>query len=101
MKKLMPKLLSLLPVFVLITLTSSGCSSSSDKQVIRILNAADYIYESDGEIIESEDNPRYYQYLQDEDMLDQFVSYMKENKGQDITVVYDTFDTMRRCITNL
>lgn len=94
MKKSTPKLISLLPVFFLIALTSSGCSSSSNgSTVLRVLNAADYIYEADGEIEESEDNPRYYQYLKGEDMLDQFVSYMKEEEGQNITVVYDTFDT--------
>ncbi len=93
MKKSTPKILAFLPIFFLITLTSSGCSSSEDKTVIRILNAADYIYEADGEIEESEDNPAYYKYLKDEDMLDQFTSYMKEEKGKDITVVYDTFDT--------
>lgn len=94
MKKSTPKVLTLLPVFFLIALTSSGCSSSSNgSTVLRVLNAADYIYEADGEIEESEDNPRYYKYLKDEDMLDQFVSYMKEEEGQNITVVYDTFDT--------
>ncbi len=92
MKKSTPKLASLFPLFFLITLTTSGCSSSSNKTVLRVLNAADYIYEADGEIEESEDNPNYYKYLQSEDMLDQFTSYMKE-QGQDITLVYDTFDT--------
>ena len=93
MKKSTPKLLSIVSAFFLVALTSSGCSSSSDKTVLRVLNAADYIYESDGEIESSEDDPRYYQYLKGEDMLDQFTSYMKEVKGEDITVVYDTFDT--------
>lgn len=91
MKKLTPKLISLLPISFLSALLASGCSSNSNKIVLRILNAADYIYEAE-ELDEETLSARYSTYLKDEDMLDQFISYMAD-KGQEISIVYDTFDT--------
>ena len=78
-------LLSLLPVF---TLGLSSCNTTNEvvnnSCVLRILNWEDYIYEQD--IDEGYDAP---------DMVDQFVTYVKENYPQysNVKVVYDTTDT--------
>ena len=78
-------LLSLLPVF---TLGLSSCNATNEvvnnSCVLRILNWEDYIYEQD--IDEGYDAP---------DMVDQFVTYVKENYPQysNVKVVYDTTDT--------
>lgn len=88
----MKKLLTLTFVTLLVAISSSGCSSkSSSSRVLRILNAADYIYEAE-ELSEEEKTYNYAQYLSDKDMLDQYVSYMKKN-GVDVECVYDTYDT--------
>ena len=81
--------LVLIPVFLLAALSASGCSSSERVDyVIRVLNSADYIYEAETE----DDEP---------DMMDQFVTYMEEEKGLHISYVYDTFDTNETCYNEL
>lgn len=69
----------------------SGCASNDDdKIVLRVLNSADYIYEVPDEF---DEDASYNQYLsEDENMMDQFVSYMAK-QGVEISYVYDTFDT--------
>ena len=81
--------LALIPVFLLSALTAAGCSQGEEVDyVIRVLNSADYIYEAETE----EDEP---------DMMDQFVTYMEEEKGFKISYVYDTFDTNETCYNEL
>lgn len=81
--------LLLMPVFLLAVLSASGCSSNDEAEyVLRVLNSADYIYEAETE----EDDP---------DMMDQFVTYMEEEKGIKVSYVYDTFDTNETCYNEL
>ena len=94
-KQLYKKLIAFAPLSLVALLGLTSCnnaSSGNEKVVLRVLNAADYIYES-GDISEEELECNYSQYLSDDDMLDQFVSYMEETKGVSISVVYDTYDT--------
>lgn len=96
MKKCLYKISFLAPTLLFAIASASGCNSSnseiiSSKRVIRILNAADYIYEAE-ELDEDTLACDYSKYLGEDDMLDQFVTYMDE-LGEDITCVYDTYDT--------
>ena len=93
MKKCLYKSLFFLPtsLFVLASLSGCGNASNDNKVVLRILNAADYIYEAE-ELDEETLQTNYSKYLGEDDMMDQFVSYMEE-QGIDVTYVYDTFDT--------
>lgn len=93
MKKCLYKSLFFLPtsLFVLASLSGCGTANNDNKVVLRILNAADYIYEAE-ELDEETLQTNYSQYLGEDDMMDQFVSYMEE-QGIDVTYVYDTFDT--------
>jgi len=112
-------------VFLLTAFSAAGCSSSSkDKIVIRVLNAADYIYEASEEgwyveakdkyvdfesltydeeneiYVDSEGNEAYY----DSDMMKQFVKYMDEkykDEGLEFDYIYDTFDTPETCYNEL
>lgn len=75
------KILSALPISLLMIGSLTGCSqSSNDTVVLRILNSEDYIYLNEGD---PDALP---------DMIDQFSSYMA-SKGVNVTVVYDTSDT--------
>lgn len=80
---------SLMSIFMVSAL--SGCASEeSEKVVLRVLNSADYIYEVPDEF---DEDASYNQYLsEEEDMMDQFVTYMAE-QGVEVSYVYDTFDT--------
>ena len=93
MKKCLYKGFFLLPttLFALASLSGCGNNSNPNKLVLRVLNAADYIYEAD-ELDDETKECRYSQYLSDEDMMDQFISYMEE-QGVEVSYVYDTFDT--------
>lgn len=108
----------------------SGCSSNDEKRVvIRVLNAADYIYEakqegyyyldedeakvyiSENKVTGDEENGYYYndgeeihEVNYDSDMMQQFVEYMDEkyaDKGIKFDYVYDTFDTPETCYNEL
>ncbi|MGM9874156.1 MAG: extracellular solute-binding protein [Bacilli bacterium] len=65
-------------------LTSCSPTNSSSSQTLRLLNWEDYIYEQD---ISNG--------YEKEDLIDQFVSYVKENypQYQNVKVIYDTTDT--------
>ena len=93
MKKLLSNISFLLPVALFSVTSLSGCSNANDsnKVVLRVLNAADYIYEAE-ELDEETLECNYSQYLGEEDMMDQFVDYMAE-QGIEVSYVYDTFDT--------
>ena len=116
----------LLPiVFLLSAFSAAGCSSASkDKIVIRVLNAADYIYEaseegyyceeeekyvSESEVKYNEEEDTYYdskghEVYYDSDMMEQFVQYMNEkykNEGLEFDYIYDTFDTPETCYNEL
>lgn len=91
----------------------SGCSTKEkEKRVLRVFNTEDYIYECEEEgfycdecedyvnnIHFDEENEIYIcnecgsEVYEDMDMMDQFVKYWKEQTGEDIDYVYDTFDT--------
>ena len=102
------KCLTLFPLSLFAIVALSGCASKeSEKVVLRVLNSADYIYEED-EIGEEERECDYAKYLlqgsenpdfdaktapANPDMMEQFVSYIKEEYGDDVDFVYDTFDT--------
>lgn len=72
-------------------LSLSGCEgkgeevSAVDENLIRVLNWEDYIYEADSDCVE-DGYPA-------NDLMDQFVEYMYEKTGREITYIYDTFDT--------
>ena len=93
------KLLLLLPVSLISAIGLVGCKSSS--RVIRILNCEDYIYEYESgdedyayaeEDVDSEDWADYKDNYR-KDMIDQFKDYWQRENGEEIEVVYDTFDT--------
>ena len=110
-------------VFLLSAFSAGGCSSSSkDKIVIRVLNAADYIYEADEEGYYCEECGEYvtdvkgdeehgythgkdeHEVYYDSDMMAQFVDYMNEkykSQGLEFDYIYDTFDTPETCYNEL
>lgn len=116
-KKLLPL------VLLLASFSCAGCSNNEQRIVIRVLNAADYIYEADEEgyyceeegkyipleevsgsdeegFVDSEGHEVYY----DSDMMKQFVSYMDEkyaDEGLKFDYIYDTFDTPETCYNEL
>lgn len=75
-KKIIPILLVLILVLSFIPLLA-GCSSNKTR-VFKVYNVQDYL---------------------DEDLLDEFVDYYKQEKGEKIKIVYDTFDTLERAYT--
>lgn len=84
------------PLLCLSAVTLTGCDNNLEGDVVlRILNAEDYIYEFDEEYdveMQYEENELAYHM----DMLDQFETYwesLPENKGKDLQIVYDTYDT--------
>lgn len=101
----------------------SGCSNNDGKEhvVIRVLNAADYIYEAEQEGWYCEECGKYvtdvtgddenghfdskgHEVEYDSDMMEQFVTYMNEKyEDEDIVFeyVYDTFDTPETCYNEL
>ena len=84
------KLLGLLPVSLLSVFALSGCDNNEETRVLRILNFEDYIYEYEEGDEEYSSGANDYKL----DMVDQFVSYWAEtHDGEEIEVVYDTFDT--------
>ena len=84
------KLLMLLPISLASVFALSGCESKEETRVLRILNCEDYIYEYEEGDEEYAANKYDYQM----DMVDQFIAYWAENHdGEEIEVVYDTFDT--------
>ena len=114
----------LLPiVFLLSAFSAGGCASQNkEKIVIRVLNAADYIYEAEEEgyyceecaeyipsdKVKEEDGLYYdeegHEVYYDSDMMKQFVSYMDEkyaDEGLEFDYIYDTFDTPETCYNEL
>lgn len=118
-------------IFLLAMFSASGCSNSNEQRIIiRVLNAADYIYEAEQEgyyceecheyisandvktvvnedeeeievhTVDGVDHEVYY----DSDMMKQFVSYMDEkyaDQGLKFDYIYDTFDTPETCYNEL
>ena len=84
------KLLLLLPISLASVFALSGCDNKEETKVLRILNCEDYIYEyEDGD---EENAVGKYDYQMD--MVDQFIAYWAgTHDGEEIEVVYDTFDT--------
>lgn len=83
------KITYLLPILATSIFCLTSCGGASDNvKVLRVLNSADYIYEAETK----DDEP---------DMMDQFVTYMKEEKGVTIKYTYDTFDTNETCFNEL
>jgi spermidine/putrescine transport system substrate-binding protein len=84
------KLLLLLPISLASVFALSGCDKKEETKVLRILNCEDYIYEyEDGD---EENAVGKYDYQMD--MVDQFIAYWADtHDGEEIEVVYDTFDT--------
>ena len=88
------KLLFLFPLSLIAT-SLTGCNSSSEVRVLRVLNCEDYIYEYDPDPegnwdADMEDlGVKNYK----KDVMDQFVDYYKKKFGEEIEYVYDTFDT--------
>ena len=84
------KLLMLLPISLASVFALSGCESKEETRVLRILNCEDYIYEYE----EGDEEYAADKYDYQMDMVDQFIAYWAENHdGEEIEVVYDTFDT--------
>lgn len=82
---------SLLATTSLIGLSSCGTSSEGkDNLTLKIYNAEDYIYEQD--INEGYEN---------EDLVDQFKSYIKKTYNKNISIVYDTYDTNESMLSEL
>jgi len=89
------KILMFLPLSLGSAAILASCDNKEDVRVLRVLNCEDYIYEhEDGDEEEMAD------YLQEgksyfkKDLVDQFADYWAENhSGEEIEVVYDTFDT--------
>ena len=84
------RLLPLLPLSLVSVFALSGCDNKEETKVLRILNCEDYIYEyEDGDEENSSGGNDYKM-----DMVDQFIAYWAEtHDGEEIEVVYDTFDT--------
>lgn len=114
----------LLPViFMLAAFSASGCSNNEEKIVIRVLNAADYIYEAEEEGYYCEEEGKYipedevtgsdeegfldskgHEVYYDSDMMKQFVDYMNDkyaDEGKKFDYIYDTFDTPETCYNEL
>ena len=116
----------LLPFVALLTaFSAAGCASKDQNRVvIRVLNAADYIYEADEEGWYVEDLDKYVEFetltydeenevyvdaegheaYYDSDMMAQFVKYMDEkykDQGIKFDYIYDTFDTPETCYNEL
>ena len=86
------KLLFLFPLS-LISTSLTGCNSSSDVRVLRVLNCEDYIYEYEpGEEWDADMKELGVKNYK-KDVMDQFVDYYKKKFGEEIEYVYDTFDT--------
>ena len=84
------KLLMLLPISLASVFALSGCENKEETKVLRILNCEDYIYEYE----EGDEEYAADKYDYQMDMVDQFIAYWAENHdGEEIEVVYDTFDT--------
>lgn len=84
------KLFAFVPGVLLAVLTLSGCKNNKENvRVLRILNSEDYIYEYEEGDEEWAVGDHDYQ----EDMIEQFAHYWKETRGEEVEVVYDTFDT--------
>ena len=84
------KLLMLLPISLASVFALSGCENKEETRVLRILNCEDYIYEYE----EGDEEYATDKYDYQMDMVDQFIAYWAENHdGEEIEVVYDTFDT--------
>lgn len=111
-------------IFLLSAFSASGCASKENNRiVIRVLNAADYIYEADEEGFFCEECNKYlpieevsgneeegyvdslgHEVYYDSDMMQQFVTYMNEKyKDEDLEFdyIYDTFDTPETCYNEL
>ena len=84
------KLITFLPFSLVCTFALSGCGVEDNSNILRILNFEDYIYEYEDEDEENATGKYDYKY----DMIDQFVMYWADTHGgEEIEVVYDTFDT--------
>ena len=84
------KLLMLLPISLASVFALSGCDKEEETKVLRILNCEDYIYEYE----EGDEEYASDKYDYQIDMVDQFIAYWADNHdGEEIEVVYDTFDT--------
>ena len=89
MRKLM-KLMMFFPLSLGSVALLAGCDDNSEVRVLRVLNCEDYIYEYEAGDEENSSGGNDYKM----DMIDQFVEDWKKNHdGQEIEVVYDTFDT--------
>ncbi len=116
MKKQLFSCFSLFPVALFAVPCLVGCggkasSEEGDKIVLRVLNSADYIYEEDSpekydegceynkHFVYDVNDPEQYDLetntiIQPKpNMTKQFEKYMKDVKGLNVSVVYDTFDT--------
>ena len=116
MKKQLFSCFSLFPVALFAVPCLVGCggkasSEDGDKIVLRVLNSADYIYEEDSpenydegceynkHFVYDVNDPEQYDLetntiIQPKpNMTKQFEKYMKDVKGLNVSVVYDTFDT--------
>lgn len=116
MKKQLFSCFSLFPVALFAVSCLVGCggkasSEDGDKIVLRVLNSADYIYEEDSpenydegceynkHFVYDVNDPEQYDLetntiIQPKpNMTKQFEKYMKDVKGLNVSVVYDTFDT--------
>ena len=92
------KYFACLPLLFLVGFSTSGCSSKANENVLRIINAEDYIYEQDDKFVTLEDGT---QIPTNPDMIVQFKNYYKEKTGKDITVVYNTYDTNETMLSSL
>lgn len=112
-------------VALLSAFSASGCSNNEEHIVIRVLNAADYIYEAEQEgyycdeceeyfaeedltsETDEEGNVTYFdeeghEVYYDADVMEQFVQYMDEKyPDKKFDYVYDTFDTPETCFNEL
>ncbi|MFA5422004.1 MAG: extracellular solute-binding protein [Bacilli bacterium] len=75
---------------LLLAACNGAVSHEGGSQVLRILNWEDYIYLNDPE-----------SGYDAKDLVDQFEDFMLENEGQEVTVVYDTFDTNETMLSSL
>ena len=87
------KVLPILPLSFLSVFALSGCDSEEETRILRILNCEDYIYEYEkGD--EAYSSGEEYDFTYRENMIDQFkIDWEKNHPGENIEVVYDTFDT--------
>ena len=84
------RLLPLLPLSLVSVFALAGCDNKEEVRVLRILNCEDYIYEYEEGDEEYSSGANDYKM----DMVDQFIDYWAKNHdGEEIEVVYDTFDT--------